>query len=539
MTEPRKTPAALVLPALLALIVPLAAACTETGGSGDGETVVIGTTDTLAAGNGTLAPLDPASAYDINSWNVLTNTMQGLLRLPRTGGEPEPDAARECRFVDKRSSQFRCWLRPGLEFSNGHELTAQDVKYSVDRVLRINAPQGPVGLLANIDTVETPSSQEVVFHLKSPDATFPLKLATPAAAIVDSAEYPKAKLREGFEVGGSGPYTVEVERRGSEAAKLVFTRNEGYEGSVEHRNDKVELRVFQDAGAMEKALDDGDIQVINRTLEPAQLAALRDGADPDLQFVETPSTGIRYLVFNMNLPVSEELGVRRAVAQLVDRKKLVRNVYRGAGSPLYSMIPRGVLGHSTAFFDAYGTPSVPKAAAFLADAGVKTPVPLTLDYTTDHYGAATEREFQELKAQLEASGLFDVTLRGTEWATFARGLRSDRYAVSGLGRFPDFPDAEAYVAPFVGPGNQNATGNHYRNTAIEERLGAGRQQSERDRVTSSFDRIQDILAQDVPVLPLWQGTDVIVAAPTVSGAEWALNSSSVLQMWQLRRGPHE
>ncbi|MFC7217897.1 ABC transporter substrate-binding protein [Streptomyces polyrhachis] len=535
----------LVLPSALLLLAPALGACGMGGDSADDAApIVVGTTDVIAVGKDAPAPLDPAFAYDINSWNVLQNTMQGLLRLPRTGSEPEPDAAERCAFADRRSTQFRCTVREGLTFSNGHPLTAEDVKYSIDRMLRIDNAEGPVGLLTGIDRVETPGNREVVFHLKAPDATFPMKLATPAAAIVDKAEYAPKELHKGFDIVGSGPYTLRVEERDGSAEKLVFTRNESYRGSVEPKNDKVELRVFaapgaDNAQAMEKALKAGEIDVVNRTLEPDQIDRLRSGDDPDLQFVETPGMGIRYLVFNMNLPVSRERAVRRAVAQVVDREKLVRDVYQRAATPLYSMIPQGVLGHSTAFFDTYGAPDAGRAEDLLREAGVPVPVPLTLNYTTDHYGAATKDEFEELKAQLEGSGLFDVTLKGTGWTKYARALQADKYAVYGLGWYPDFPDAETFVAPFVGPDNQNSTGNHYRDPGIEDRLRASRQQARRARVIDSFERIQDVTARDVPVLPLWQGKEVIAARDAISGVEWALNSSSTLQMWEFERGLDE
>ncbi|MEV6108140.1 ABC transporter substrate-binding protein [Streptomyces sp. NPDC051940] len=531
----------LALPALLGLVAPMTAACGGAGSDGDGSAIVVGTTDVIAVSKDAPAPLDPAFAYDINSWNVLQNTMQGLLRLPRSGSEPEPDAAKECHFADTRSSQFRCTMRDGLEFSNGHELTAEDVKYSIERMLRIDNQEGPVGLLTNIDAVETPGNEEIVFHLKSPDATFPLKLATPAAAIVDKDEYRPNALREGLGVVGSGPYTLDVETEKGHPTKLVFTRNGKYQGNLEIKNDKVELRVFAEPGAdnakaMEEALKAGDVDVVNRSLNPGQIEALRARADQDLQFQETSSMGIRYLVFNMNLPTSKEKAVRQAVAQVVDREQLVRDVYKHAAEPLYSMIPQGVLGNSTAFYDKYKRPDADRARGCLADAGIPVPVPLTLDYTTDHYGAATKAEFEELKSQLDESGLFDVTIRGTEWKRFARDFQADKYAVFGLGWYPDFPDAETFVAPFVGPDNQNSTGNHYRNPDIEERVKASRQEAQRARVIKTFEHVQDLVADEVPVLPLWQGKEVIAASDSVSGVEWALNSSSTIQLWELEHG---
>ncbi|MFF8827376.1 ABC transporter substrate-binding protein, partial [Streptomyces rimosus] len=179
----RKT---LVLPALAGLLVPTLAACGSSDGSGEGgKPIKVGTTAQLEATKDAPAPLDPAQAYDVDAWNVLRGTLQTLMRLPRTGTAPVPEAAESCGFRDTQSEQYRCKLRDGLKFTNGHALTSKDVKFSIDRMLAIKYDRGPVSLVDNIDKVATPSESEVVFHLKKPDATFPQKLATPAAAIVD------------------------------------------------------------------------------------------------------------------------------------------------------------------------------------------------------------------------------------------------------------------------------------------------------------------------------------------------------------------
>ncbi|MBM7094011.1 peptide-binding protein, partial [Streptomyces sp. S12] len=78
--------------------------------------------------------------------------------------------------------------------------------------------------------------------------------------------------------------------------------------------------------------------------------------------------------------------------------------------PLYSMVPTGLTGHTTAFFDQFGDPDPKKAREILTEAGITQTVPLTLWYTTDRYGSDTALEFKELKRQLEASGLFKITL---------------------------------------------------------------------------------------------------------------------------------
>lgn len=160
---------------------------------------------------------------------------------------------------------------------------------------------------------------------------------------------------------------------------------------------------------------------------------------------------------------------------------------------------------------------------------------LTLHYTTDHYGSATKKEFELLKKQLNGSGLFDVTIKGAPWSTFRPAEQEGEYAVYGMGWFPDFPDADNYLAPFLD--KDNFLGLPYANREIRtELIPDSRRAADRLTASGSLTGIQDIVADDVPILPLWQGKQYVAARDDITGAEYALNAASTLQLWELGRG---
>jgi peptide/nickel transport system substrate-binding protein len=525
----------LVLPALIGLATLPLAGCGSGGGSGDGGgAIVVGTTDTFQMSKDNPAPFDPATGYDIGSWNIFNNTYQTLLRLPRSGTQPQPEAAQECHFADSQGEQYRCTLRSGLTFSNGDKITSEDVKFSVDRMIKINDPNGPSSLLGNIDKVETPDPSTIVFHLSGPDSTFPFKLATPAADIVDRNVYDATKVHQGYGVVGSGPYELQSFTSGKSA---VFVKNPRYKGTIQLNNSKIELRFFTSSKAMQSALTSGAIDVMSRTMSPAQVSQLSLGNDPNVKLTEAPGTEIRYLVFNTADPTIGRPAVRRAIASLVDRQALTKDVYQRTTTPLYSLVPQSITGHTNSFYDAYGDePNLARARAYLAAAHIDTPVPVTLSYTTTHYGEATAPEFSLLKDQLESGGLFRVTLQGVaDWNGYKAAYRAHKYQVFGMGWFPDFPDPDNYIAPFFG--KDDFLNLAYVSHEIRDQIiPSTRQKTQRSSAVPDFEAAQKVIATDLPLLPLWQGKQYIAARSDITGTEWALNASSTTQFWELGRG---
>ncbi|ARX81963.1 peptide-binding protein [Streptomyces alboflavus] len=516
----RRRPVTLL--ASLSLVVGCGVLSSE--GSDDGDTVTVGTTSAPST-------LDPAAAYD-GSWELYRNIFQTLLSFPSGATEPQPDAAERCRFTDGSSMIYTCTLRAGLKFSDGHPLDARAVKFSFDRMRRIDVKGGPAGLLGALRTVQTKGDRTVVFRLRKPDATFPFVLATPAMSIVDPREYPADKIREGDEINGSGPYTLKSYQAGDRAE---LARNSHYEGAAEHKNDAVTIRYFRDSDAMVEALRDKDLDVTFRGLAARDIVA-QQGPDKesDIRLVEGAGTEIRYLVFNPKDPWARKPAVRKAFAQVVDRGAIAHKVYKDTVEPLYSMVPRGVTGHGTGFFDSYGNPSVTKARRILTAAGITERVPLTLWYTTDRYGSATAPEFAEIKRQLEASGLFEITVKGRPWKEFDAAYKRGEYPVFGRGWFPDFPDADNFIAPFVGERNVHNLPYPSRELT-DDLLPLSRREADRSNVVDQFERAQRILLDDVRLLPVWQGKQYVMASEEISGAERALDPSAIMMMWELGR----
>lgn len=482
------------------------------------RTIKVGTSDVVTS-------LDPAGAYDAGSWALFSNVFQSLLTFEAGGSRPVPDAAESCEFEGSDLRTYRCRLREGLTFPSGREMTAEDVKYSFDRVKKIESEVGPSSLLDTLKSVSA-SGLTVTFRLSSADATFPFKVATGAGSIVDRTKYPANGLRTDNGVDGTGPYKLSAYTKDK---KAVLAPNEDYKGAVKDAGRPIELLYYKDADALNSAWDKKQVDTATRQLPPKTLAALNP-SDPTMRVSEADSSEVRNLYLNTrsSSPL-HDVEVRRAMAWLIDRERLAATVYEGTVDPLYSLIPTGITGHTTAFFDAYPKQSAKKAKALLEEAGVSLPVRFTYGYGIGRASAADEAK--ELKRQLEASGLFKVTVKGYEWTDFQKLWATGKLDSYAVGWVADYPDPDTYGGPLVGTDGTMNTG--YSSGEVDRLIQASQRYAERSEATEDFRSLQDAIARDVPVIPLWQAKEYVVTSEDVGGGQYLSDGTGVFRLWRL------
>ncbi|MER6916951.1 ABC transporter substrate-binding protein [Streptomyces sp. NPDC000594] len=505
-----------------AVVVPAVAVggwLTLAPGEGSEGPITVGTSDVITS-------LDPAGAYDAGSWALYSNVFQSLLTFRAGSPTPVPDAAEKCAFTGGGLKSYRCELRPGLRFAGGGEVTAADVEYSFERMLRIKSKQGPAGLFANLKSVSA-QGRKVTFQLHKGDATFPQKLATGAGSIVDSDDYPEDRLRKGTSVTGSGPYLLKRYEQGKRAR---LEPNPDYRGAVRKTGGPVEVRYHPTSDALAKAWKSGGLDVIHRQL-PADTLAELNPSDPDLRVSEARSPEIRNLVFSLKPgKPTAETAVRQAIATVVDRGTLARRVHRSTVQPLYSLIPQGVLAHSNPFFDTYPEGNIDRARKILQEANIETPVKITLGYWED---TSPAKEAAEVKRQLEASRLFEVRTASAEWTTYQRRFTDGRYDAFLIGWFSDFNDPDSFTQPLVG--RNSVLHNGYRNDTVDRLIARTQQYERRSRATSAFKEMQREIAKDVPMLPLWQRTEYVLSNRGVGGSQYLTDGTGVWRLWELNR----
>lgn len=513
--------------ALTACTGPAGGGGTSTEGAGGGA-ITFGTTDKVVT-------LDPAGSYDAGSFLVMNQIYPFLMNSKPGTADSTPDIAESASFTSP--TEYTVKLKSGLKFANGHELTASDVKFSIDRVVSINDDNGPASLLGNLASVEAKDDSTVVFKLKEGnDQVFPGVLAANAGPIIDEEVFPADKLMSDDDIVKekpfAGPYTIESYKKN----ELVSLKaNPEYQGLLgKPANDGATIKYYADSNNLKLDVQQGNIDVAGRSLTATDAADLEK--DSKVSVHKGPGGELRYIVFNFdtmpfgaktpNADTKKALAVRQAMAHVVDRDAIASQVYKGTYLPAYSVVPDGFGGAITPLKEMYGDgsgkPSLDKAKQAFTEAGVTAPVTVKLQYNPDHYGKSSGDEYAMIKEQLEKSGLFKVDLQSTEWVTYAKDRTKDVYPVYQLGWFPDYSDADNYLTPFFIPGN--FLKNHYENASVTDLIKKQLttvDKAEREKVLGEA---QTAVAKDLPTLPLLQGAQLMVGKD-VKGVEKTLDAS--------------
>jgi len=482
------------------------------------EEIVIGVTDKVT-------DLDPSNAYDFFTWEVLNNVMQGLMRY-KPGTTELTYGIAESYEIKDGGKTYIFHLRKDLKFADGKPCTADDVVRSIKRVMKI---QGDPSWLVTefVEDVEAVDDYTVKFTLKKPVSYFLALVATPPYFPVHP-NYKPDEIDSDQTAGGVGPYKIVKWVRDQE---LVLEENPYYFGE-KPKIKRVIIRFFKDATTLRLAIEKGEIDIAWRTLNPADIESLKK--NPNLQVIEVPGAAIRYIIINVKMPGTDNKLVRQALAAAIDRKDISERVYLGTWGPLYSLIPAGMWSHKDVFKDKYGEgPNLELAKELLKKAGYSEENKLKIElwYTPTHYGDPEKDMAAVLKEQWEATGMIEVTIKSAEWTQYLDFTRKGALQLSLYGWYPDYIDPDDYTTPFLHSAANSWTGSGYANPEVDKMLDEAAVKETIEERTPYYEKVQDILAEEVPIIPLLQGKLFIVAKKNVGGI--VLDPTMQFRYWLL------
>jgi peptide/nickel transport system substrate-binding protein len=384
-------------------------------------------------------------------------------------------------------------LRKGVKFQNGEPFNAQAVKFSFDRAGGEGSTNKDKRTFANL-TTQVVDEHTVVLLNKEIDPDLPFLLGQATAVIYEPKSAPSNAIRP----IGTGPYRLESWNKGS---SCVLTKWDGFRNPAQAKLRRCMFRFISDPSAAAAALLSGDVDAFPRS-QTRILAQFKN--NPRFQVLLGGSRAKTIVSINNRHKPLDDVRVRRAILAAIDRKGFIDAAADGFGVPIGSHYVPGAEG----FVDTTGiNPYDPeKAKKLLAEAGVKTPLELTMTLPPPAY-ARQGGEF--VVASLSKVGII-VKVQSVEWAqwlstTYGNGHVYDLTIVSHVEPF----DLVNYTKPDYYWGYQSKEFN-----AVYDKLKTTGNAPERAKLLA---QAQKILAQDAANAFMFQPTFPTVARKELKG----------------------
>jgi peptide/nickel transport system substrate-binding protein len=441
----------------------------------------------------TLEPtgLDPTIAAAASIAEVtLYNIYETLTRINPDGSVTPLLAESWDVSPDLKTYTFR--LRKGVKFQNGEPFNAQTVKFSFERAGGDRSANKDKRTFAKLG-VQVVDEHTVVLLNREVDPDFPFMIGQATAIIVE----PRSAETNVARPVGTGPYKLDAYNKG---ASLVLSKWEGFRTPAQAKINRVTFRFISEPAAQAAALLSGDVDAFPH-IGTRAVAQFRN--NPRFQVILAGSRAKTILAINNARKPLDDVRVRRAILAAIDRKAIIEGAADGFGTPIGSHYVPGAPGYvdTTAInpFD------VEKARRLLAEAGVKTPLALTLTLPPPSYA---RQGGEMVVAQLAKIGIV-VKVQNVEWAQWLSGTYGNRnYDLSVISHVEPF-DLDNYAKPDYYWGYRSEAFN-----ALFDRIKTTGNAPERNRLLGEA---QKILATDAANGFLFQPQLPTIAKKNVRG----------------------
>jgi len=464
--------------------------------------------------------LDPALSGEATSHQYILQLFGGLVRLDDKL-EVVADIARDWEVSDDGTT-YTFYLRQDVSFHDGRGVEAGDFKYSWQRACDpatgsltaatylgdiVGAGDVLAGDSVEISGIEVINDYTLQVTIDAPKSYFLSKLTYPTAFVVD-----RANVERGGEwwrrPNGTGPFRL---KQWNEGSLFVLERNEHYYG----QRAAVETVVFHLFGGVPMNLyEDGEIDIAG--VSYSYIDKVTDKAGPFYRdLVVFPELSFSYIGFNTSRPPFDDVNIRRAFTQAVDKEKLVSLIFRDMMQPAYGILPPGIPGFDEELagldFD------VARAKELIGQSrygDVSKLPPITI--TTSGYGGLISQSLEAIVHQWRQNLGVEVTVRQLEPEMYFYSLREEKDEMYEIGWIADYPHPQDFLDILFRSGAENNYG-EYSNPEVDALIEMANLEQDGERSLALYRQAERKLVEDAACLPLFFGRNYILVKPYVKG----------------------
>ncbi len=403
-------------------------------------------------------------------------------------------------------------------FSDGKPVRAEDVAGTYQDLM---APGSDSMFHKQFDErftkVEVTGPKSVRFHLKSPLATFMTDID------FGIVSFHGGRPERGTGIG-AGPYLIDE----ITTTTVRLDRNPHYYGPAP-KIPHVEIRIVRDNAARLLMLVGGSADLVQNATRLDLVDEVLDR--PRVRVESGPSVFLTYLLLNNNDPILRDKRVRQAIALALDRPQIIAAKFGGRARLATGLLPPNHWAYANGMKSWDHDPA--RAKQLLDEAGYKDPdgdgpqprFSLTYKTSSDAFRISVARV---IAAQLALVGI-EIDVRPFEFATFFADVKKGSYQLGSM-QTAEITEPDFYFTYFHSswiPSTQNPDGYNrwrYINAEVDKLTEAGRRELDRSKRIEIYDRIQRIVAEDVPIIPLFHEDNVVLMNRTVENYEITPNA---------------
>ena len=479
-----------------------------------------------------ITTLDPAIGYDWVNWSMIKSLFSRLVDYEPGTANIVPSLAESFEVApDGLTYTFK--LRKGVKFSNGRDVVASDVKYSLERAVNPKT-QGPgagfFGAIAGFDEmtagtadtmsgIETPDDGTVIFHLTRPDATFLHVLAINFASVVPKEAVEAANGDFGKHPVGSGTFILKDWTIGQ---KLVFDKNPDYYVKDIPHIDKVTVEVGQEPLVALLRLQKGEVDIAGDGIPPAKFLEIKNSPEGADMIVDGEQLHTGYITLNTKVKPFDDVKVRQAINMAVNKERIVR-ILNGRATPANQPLPPLMPGYDK---DYKGYPfDVEKAKALLTEAGYPDGFETVLFSTNTDPQPRIAQAIQQDLAAIGVKAEVRALAQGNVIAAGGTEGEAPMIWSGGMAWIADFPDPSNFYGPILGCAGAVQGGwnwSWYCNEALDKRAIAAdamsdpAQTAERQTV---WGKIFTDIMDDAPWVPVINERRVVAKSLRMGGPD--------------------